>query len=62
MGREDGGGCRRLPKIAKLARLNKCKLVSVQIYAEREDTVFCKLIKWHFHVNMQKMNNQFTFS
>lgn len=61
MGREDGG-CRRLPEIAKLARLNKCKLVSVQIYAELEDTVFCRLIKWHCHVNTQKMNNQFTFS
>lgn len=61
MGREYGG-CGRLPKIAKLARLNKCKLVSVQIYAEMEDTVLCKLIKWHFHVNTRQMNHQFTFS
>lgn len=56
------GGYRRLPQIAKLARLNKCKLVSVQIYAEMEDTVICKLIKWYFHVNTQQMNHQFTFS
>lgn len=61
MRREDGR-CRRFPKIAKLARSNKCKLVSVQIYAEMEATVLCKLIKWHFHVNTQQMNRQFTFS
>lgn len=50
------------PQNCQACGLNKCKLVSVQIYAEMDNTVFCKPIKWHLHVNTMKMNNHFRFS